>query len=182
MLNDIAAVKKSIEEQDIIVFIDDFIGSGKQASDFFNDNHLTDLADDFLPNRHLIYMPMMAMREGLKKLREDLPNITILPCELIEENCQLSNHYSFDNYLKTFDLSNDELDMNLIFQEMRQSFSFISKSSWSGRDKSMLSIVFNWGCPNQTVSIIYHDEHVPNSTTDLSSSEFLNPLTARRRV
>ena len=36
----------------------------------------------------------MAMREGLKKLREDLPNITILPCELIEENCQLSNHSS----------------------------------------------------------------------------------------
>lgn len=181
VLNDVEAVKNSIEEGNIVVFIDDFLGSGQQASDFFHDNGFCDLVNESTPNTRLIYMPMMAMREGLEKLKEDFPSLTILPCELIEENCQLSNHYSLDSYLKVFDLNHNELAMTQIFQEMRQSYSFIGKPAWSGRNKAMLSIVFSWGCPNQTVSIIYHDNHVPIST-DLGRTGFLNPLTARRRV
>ena len=181
ILNNIDSVKQSIKEKNMIVFIDDFLGSGKQASDFFKLNNFFELIEEFSPETPLIYMPLMAMNEGLEKLKTDVPSLILLPCELIEENCRLSQHYSLQSYLKIFDLNINEIDMDNLFRKMQKDYSFIGKNTWWGWKGAMLSIVFNWGCPNQTVSVIYHDRHMPTSTGPVNSI-VLNPLTARRRV
>ncbi len=62
---------------------------------------------------------------------------------------------------------------------MQSSYSFIRKNAWLGWTNAMLSIVFEWGCPNLTVPLIYHDNNKP-TTENPDGCNVMYPLAARR--
>ena len=180
ILDNITSVKENIKNNNMVIFIDDFLGSGLQATNFFINNNLISLLEELSLDVPLVYMPLMAMPKGIEKLAQDAPNIIVLPCELIGDNSRLSQHYSLESYLKAFDIKFDQIDIESLFREMRKYYNFIDRNIWLGWKKAMLSIVFNWGCPNQTVPIIYHSRNIP--TSDSINNNTFNPLAFRRDV
>lgn len=180
ILQNIDEVKESIQAKNMVVFIDDFLGSGTQATKFFNDHKIFELIKIDDPNQMpLIYMPLMATNTGIDNLKSKFPNLRVLPSEIIEEDSKLSKHHSLSNFLQVFDLDKMKIDIEEIFIEMQSSYSFISRNAWLGWTNAMLSIVFEWGCPNLTVPLIYHDNNKPTSENP-DGCNVMYPLAARR--
>ena len=71
------------------------------------------------------------------------------------------------------------IDIELIFVEMQTSYNFIRTENWLGWTDAMLSIVFEWGCPNLTVPLIYHDTNMPTPENP-DGCNVMYPLAARR--
>ena len=180
ILQNIEEVKKYIENRDMIIFIDDFLGSGTQATKFFNDHKLCELvqSNDML-QMPIIYMPLMAAPVGIENLESKFPKLRILPCEIVEEDSRLSQHHSLGSFLHTFDIDATRIDIELIFVEMQTSYNFIRTKNWLGWTDAMLSIVFEWGCPNLTVPLIYHDTNMPTPENP-DGCNVMYPLAARR--
>lgn len=177
ILQNIDEVKESIKTNNMVVFIDDFLGSGTQAAKFFNDHKIFESNDaDQVP---LIYMPLMATNIGIDNLESEFPNLRVLPSEIIEEDSKLSKHHSLHNFLQIFDLDVTKIDIEKLFIEMQFSYSFIRMKAWLGWTDAMLSIVFEWGCPNLTVPLIYHDNNKP-TTENPDGHNVMYPLAARR--
>ena len=180
ILQSIDKVKESIEAKNMVVFIDDFLGSGTQATKFFNDHEIFEVVQ--IGDTHqmpLIYMPLMATNIGIDNLKSKFPNLRVLPSEIIEEDSKLSKHHSLSNFLQIFDLDATKIDIEKLFIEMQSSYAFISKDAWLGWTNAMLSIVFEWGCPNLTVPLIYHDNNKP-TIENPDGCNVMYPLSARR--
>lgn len=71
-INDLAASAKAL------VFIDDMLGTGKQFTDFAKASRLAELAGE----RELIYCPLAAYADGLKKLADVCPWLIVRPVEV----------------------------------------------------------------------------------------------------
>ncbi len=67
---DIEAAKK--DGVKLIIFIDDFLGTGKQFNKFFNE--VKDVFDDSIT---AVYTPLAAHSEGLKSVKENAPNLLL---------------------------------------------------------------------------------------------------------
>ncbi|MGR3316890.1 MAG: NACHT domain-containing protein [Candidatus Anammoxibacter sp.] len=79
-----------------LVFIDDIIGSGNQATKFFNEN-LSDLKID------KYYITLFAFEEGLKRVREDAGFTKVIPAKTISDEYKAfspQSHYFTDPDIK----------------------------------------------------------------------------------
>lgn len=156
----------------LIVYVDDFVGSGKQFSDFLN------LKIKTLPSykdskSKFIYAPLVAMAKGIEKINEEHSEVIICASEVISNEYQIFNKEDIDVFYKKFKRTPEQL-LN-VFEEMRKVFS-IRKRSWNGRADAMLSVIFEWGCPNQSISMLYHDKNISKT----SNKTLFFPLVPRR--
>lgn len=179
IIQSVDKVKESIQSKNMIIFIDDFLGSGTQAKKFFNDHKIFELIETDEHRMPIIYMPLMATKIGIDNLKSTCPDLIILPSEILEEDSKLSKHHSLSNFLQIFDLDTTKIDIEKLFIEMQSSYGFIKKNAWLGWTNAMLSIVFEWGCPNLTVPLIYHDNNKP-TTENPDGCNVMYPLAARR--
>jgi len=132
-----------------IVLIDDFIGSGEQFEEYAREINLGTL----LKRNHIIYSPLLAFDAGLERLSKSFPDLTLMPVETIDRSEGVfmpgQNKELFRN-----DTENSVDDMVLHYSEMHKKYS-PSMPFWRGKDDACLTLVFEWGCPNQTLSILW---------------------------
>lgn len=150
------AINTALQNNDLIVYVDDFLGSGKQFSEFIDEKIIT-LDNYSSSNSPMLYIPLIAIHKGIDKIKRDYSHIKIFPSEIIKIDHQLFNKDDIESFYKDFKRTPEQLDS--IFNQIRKRFR-INPQSWYGRSNAMQTVVFEWGCPNQTISMLYHDRDV----------------------
>lgn len=147
--------KEKLHSEHLILVVDDFLGSGQQAIDFFKEYSLLHPEAKFLQNHtNLLFAPSLAMSSGQKEFETACPNIVISPLELVlpQHNVFYGDMGSpFNDRDRGFSKQN-ALDCYNNIKRIHK----IGLSDWRGRSESALPIVFQLGVPNQSLGIIFH--------------------------
>ena len=133
----------------VIILIDDFIGSGKQFID--------DFAPEFDLNNKLkestvIYCPLIAYEDGIENLQKRFPSLHLLPGEILKKSASLFSEDSSKQFKN--DQINTVEDIKSHFEKMKRKFA-PKMDMWFGFESACLPLAFEWGCPNQTPSILW---------------------------
>ncbi len=134
----------------VIIFVDDILGSGNQFETFSKENNLSEIKDQ----NTIIFCPLIACEHGLSYLRETVPYVEIFPVETLSLDQSIFDDRGqtfFNDGVNTIEASVD------FYLEMKEKYS-PQMPEWLGRDNVGLPIVFEWGCPNQTPSILWMRE------------------------
>lgn len=135
-----------IDKGNKIVLIDDFIGSGQQFINF---------ANRFLLHQvclgQLIYSPLVAHEQGLITIRETLPNIRVVPGEVLT-----ANYSTLQESSEPFDSHNSQSSARQFYKTYwnRKNIQ-ISKSLLFGWEELSLVFAFNHGSPNATLPLFW---------------------------
>lgn len=140
-----------------IVIVDDFLGSGEQFLDFATRFEL----EKRLTHFKVIYCPLMACEDGIAEVNQNYPNLKILPAEHIPGNMNVFSNPVPDSFNK--DLLNSKADAKALLEQMKIKYA-PRMDDWLGRNDASLCLAFEWGCPNQSLAILYmsHSKHCPN--------------------
>ncbi len=136
------------EKLEVMIFVDDFIGSGKQFETFAAENNLSDTLQKF----HVIYCPLIAFETGIEHIKKLYPTLHILPAEYIYKSDSLffgSDSAPFKN-----DNDNSIGSFKKKFEDMHNKYAK-SMKNWYGYDDASLPLAFEWGCPNQAPAILF---------------------------
>ena len=146
---------KQNKELEAVVFIDDFIGTGQQAKEYFE--KLASSCGDILRERKLLlfFIVISGFQSQADEIREtflpklSLPDVRIHLCDPLsdEDKC-------FSNKSKIFTDQNErESAMNLA-QELG---SKLEKKYPLGYGNCQATVVFEWGCPNNCLPILWKE-------------------------
>lgn len=141
---------KSLEDQ-IILIVDDFVGSGEQFISFANETGLKEAAQ----KNHIIYAPAIGYYKGLREITERDFGISLIPLETIKETERFFSHSP--GAIFCGDDVNSETEVIKCYQSMRTLRPSFGKGAWLGRNKESLCLVLQSGCPNQSLGIIWYD-------------------------
>lgn len=133
----------------VLILIDDFVGSGLQfADDFAPEFNLIEKLKDTL----ILYCPLIAFQDGIDFISQKFPKLKILPGEAIDRN------ESFFYGDESLPFKNDQInsigEVKSFYAEMQKKYA-PKMESWFGYELACLPLVFEWGCPNQTPSILW---------------------------
>lgn len=103
--------------------------------------------------KNLVYVPAMALASGLKQVREILPNLKVVPLEIIDDDVGVFCGDSDDRFNKNDVMTKKEA--RDIYLRIKQSKN-IRLQDWLGRNDSSLPLMFEWGVPNQSLGIFFH--------------------------
>ena len=134
-----------------ILIVDDFVGSGAQFKDFAEETGLREAAK----NNYIVYAPALAYYRGLESIHQEDYGLHIMPLETLNKHEQFFQHDK--GCMFCGDDLNVEPDVLETYKEMRLLDSNFGKGSWLGRDNASLSVVFQWGCPNQSLGIMWYE-------------------------
>ncbi len=132
----------------IIVLVDDFAGSGDQFTDFANDVKLA----SWMEHCSIAYSPLMARQDALTRLQGDYPNVTFMPAEVLSNDLNIFS--GRDSDLLESDQVNTYADLKNCYEDIRKRHNF-SSEYWCGRNDAGLPLAFQWGCPNQSIGILW---------------------------
>lgn len=153
MLSDIFNTKRyslasSTNLPEVIILIDDFIGSGDQFNEFAGQFELINK----LETTHIIYCPLIAFEVGVSRIKAAYPKLHIMPTEYIYASDSL--FFGPENKLFKKDPKNTTSDVKKFFEDMHKKYA-PNMPHWFGRDNAALPLSFEWGCPNQAPSMLY---------------------------
>lgn len=168
----------SLNDNFLVIIIDDMLGSGDQFKEFLEKMARNPKGFKF---ENVIYCPLMARDKGLEFL-EHQPiyqayPVKIIPCEILTNDNKLFNSVIIEKYIELFNLDKCSIHLNFknLFKKMNDDFSL---SLWIGYKQALLAVIFEWGCPNQTTSMIYND--TTYTSTNINSNNY-QYLTLRRK-
>lgn len=141
---------KNIDGQ-IILIIDDFVGSGEQFISFSEETGLREASK----KNHIIYAPAIGYYKGLEEITRQDYGISLLPLETINDSERFFTHEAGAMFCG--DDVNNEADVIECYKSMRGLSSSFNKGAWFGRDNESLCVIFQWGCPNQSLGMIWYD-------------------------
>ncbi|AUZ83797.1 phosphoribosyltransferase-like protein [Methylophaga nitratireducenticrescens] len=139
---------KSQLQPELLILVDDFIGSGSQFENFAKEFDLSDKLSKF----KVIYCPLMAFSDGIQKISVEYPSLVVLAGEYIDETDSLfrgAGDQPFRN-----DPINTVADVRAYLEVMKDKYA-PNMTNWFGFESASLPVLFEWGCPNQTPSILY---------------------------
>ena len=143
---------ESRSEPEAIVLIDDFIGSGEQFIGFSEDFGLAER----LKTQVVIYSPLVAYELGIERIQIKFPNLILLPVETINEDSSIFSGNK--NSLFRNDTINTVESVQNHLISMQHHYASRNMPSWLGFEDASLPLAFEWGCPNQTPSILWMHE------------------------
>jgi hypothetical protein len=142
------SLAKAQQTPDVLILIDDFIGSGTQFNEYAEEIGLSDQ----LKNTHIIYCPLIGYEVGIDVIKSNYPELHIFPAEYIFKSDSLffkGNSLYFKN-----DQENTIADVEYFLTGMKKKYA-PKMSNWFGFAESGLPLAFEWGCPNQTPALLY---------------------------
>ena len=135
----------------IILIVDDFVGSGEQFSIFAKSSGLREAAKE----NNIIYAPSMSYYIGRENIIAEDYGIDFHPLEIISKREQF---FSFESGAAFCgDDVNSEEDVLSCYNEMLSLNSNFNKGLWLGRNDASLCVGFQWGCPNQSLGVIWYE-------------------------
>lgn len=137
----------NLSENCTVFLVDDFIGSGDQCIEFFKRTKIHEKI------KNLVYVPAMALASGLKKVNKNYPNLRISPLEIIDDDVGVFCGNNDDKFNKNDTMTKEEA--RNIYLKIKESNN-IPLPNWLGRNDSSLPLIFEWGVPNQSLGIFFH--------------------------
>lgn len=141
----------NFDSKEALIFIDDIIGSGTQASEF-----ISEYKEKLEQYRIVFFIPLIAHEKGLNKIKEtcdieNINNIVISPIEL------LSQHNSFFQFKNNkFDGLNTIQDLKDLYEEIVDRHSLVENRHFLyGLGELELLLLFSTGVPDNTLPLIY---------------------------
>jgi hypothetical protein len=163
--------KTEIPSGKVLMLVDDLLGSGEQVKKLVNQKNLAEWCE----KNKVVYAPLIAMERGLERISNDYPFLDVRPIEILEEDQHLLSfkqgakiRIDNENYLESDVIDAYEEMLNL-YGMLRNSKGKI-KDSRFGHDWAALPLAFEWGCPNQAISLLWwtpDDEDKNNPWTQL---------------
>jgi len=145
------ALSDSCKNTKVIILIDDLVGSGKQFIDSFSQEFGLDKK---LENKIIIYCPIIGFETGLEKIKQQFPKLILLPVETITKEASFFSENKLDFFKN--DQINTVQDVENYFAQMHEKYA-PKMSNWFGFESAALPLAFEWGCPNQSPSILWMD-------------------------
>ena len=137
----------------IILIVDDFVGSGDQFLKFAAHHKLSEAAK----KNRIIYAPSIAYYKGIQNFKKLSYPITITPLEVLTKKEQFFSHEKGAKFFG--DDVNSEAEVLNVYAEMRKlTPNFMRPGTtqfWLGRDDASLCVGFQWGCPNQSLGMMW---------------------------
>lgn len=150
------SLEKSGVTPEVIILIDDIIGSGTQFIEFAAKIDLTEI----LKNTHVLYCPLIGFEVGVSNIQQRYPKLHILPAEYVFE----SDCLFFGN-----DDTNTMADVKAFLNKMQLKYA-PNMPDWFGFEQAALPLTFEWGCPNQAPALLYmHTSNVKKNWQQLFS-------------
>lgn len=147
---------QDLSDLKVIILVDDVLGSGDQFLEFAATFDL----ENKLSQYQIIYCPLMACEAGIKSLKSRFSNLIILPAEIIPAETHLFSPPLSDKFRR--DQINTKADVKAILDSMK--FKYAPRMDhWLGRNDASLCLAFGWGCPNQSLAILYMDHSPANN-------------------
>lgn len=140
-------------ETKIVIFIDDFVGTGDQFLEFFNlffSDYNSYKSNDF----ELIYAPLGACKVGLDKIRKFIPGIKICQSEIISEE----NKFFSGLNLRYKNIDNDTINELInTYNNFLNKFGLgkLLKKYGNGYGGLELTYAYAHGTPNATLPILW---------------------------
>lgn len=146
----------------LIIFVDDFCGSGKQFSDFVKLAEL-DRVMAANPQCRFVYLTVAAHDHGIVHVRKEYPRIELIAGEVLDS----TNHFFEGDGLRNFKVDG-------LRDRLRSEYDRIAKEVGFGRgrvpalgfDEQALCYAFDHGTPNNTLPIFWNQRDLWTSLVD----------------
>lgn len=138
-------------QNQLIVLVDDVLGSGDQFLRFCED---VDLSGWAKANK-VVYAPALAMRTGVERLIGELAemDIHVEPVEVLSGKAKFFSHEDGAKFRPDPTLS--EAEVILTYEKMINQHKLVpTKQSIFGWNNASLCVAFSGGCPNQTLPLM----------------------------
>lgn len=145
-------IERAIENgTKLIVFLDDFSGSGHQFNKFIIQKNISELADKV----RFMYSPLAAHHEGIKRIENKNEYIKVLPVEVLSD--QHDFFYTCKDGFFRGDRQNTSEDAKTFYQDY--CLTKFEKSKYLfGMSSQALTYSFFLSCPNNNLKALYHDQ------------------------
>jgi hypothetical protein len=132
----------------ILVFIDDFLGTGQQFEELVQQENL----DRMFGSAYVVYAPFVAHRVGIERLKKRFPQIKITAAEILDERHGLFNKLSrcFEDGVNT-----PETAKNFYSDLIKHKHLAVPSSIWLGFGGLGLAYVFQHAVPDNNLPILW---------------------------
>jgi hypothetical protein len=133
-----------------IIFVDDFLGSGKQFLNFFKKWEF----DKISSNVQFIYVPVMAHRQGIDFIKTELPQVIVTAAEILESS---HSFFSEDAWLELSQGSISAEDAKNWYSDFATRKQLCPHSTGClGTGDIAITVGFSHGTPNNTLPIFWY--------------------------
>ncbi|WP_178861935.1 phosphoribosyltransferase-like protein [Thiomicrorhabdus cannonii] len=153
-------ISSVLEKAEVLIFIDDISGTGKQFKDYLN-NPLEKNGKpliELLQNKIVIFSPLIAHQEALKNIGGEFlhQDVFVKPVETISEKD--SFFYSADGFFRG-DGYNSVCDAKTFYEDflVKKGFQIKNENKYGRLGQALTCVFNNFSCPNNTLPIYYHD-------------------------
>ncbi|MBL1319712.1 MAG: hypothetical protein COA63_001445 [Methylophaga sp.] len=150
-------VDNEIPTNTVILLVDDLLGSGDQVKTLIKEKKL----EKWCEKNKVIYAPLMATEKGLKKVTRKFPFLEVHPIEILEKEQRIFSFQQNEEIIIDGE-SYPESEIISAYNEMLDLFGMLKRNEKGkiqricyGRDKFALPLAFEWGCPNQTLALLW---------------------------
>ena len=135
----------------LIVFLDDFAGSGFQFNKFMQQKDLGSLNDSV----SFLYTPLAAHKAAIDRIESAHPRIKVLPVEMLDEQHEFFNECQ--NGFFRGDETNSAEDAKKYYENYCTEI-FTNSKYLFGMSSQCLTYSFFFSCPNNNLKALYHDQ------------------------
>jgi len=137
-------IGEEIEQgQKLFLFIDDFLGTGKQFVKFYKKYAISKYGSDI----EFVYLPLAAHEKGVSKVRELCKNIKIGTAELLVDKT--------NNFFNGFDDTNSDAAAKDFYIKTSNKYLGLSSDSTLGYGKLSVTYAFEHATPNASVPLLW---------------------------
>ena len=142
-------IKQNFNDKPIIIFIDDFLGTGTQFKSFLKADSLSEKLSEY----RLIYSPLVAHTTGISEVLSEFPNIIILPVEVLSDNYSL---FSAESYCFNDGVNSSAVARDFYYEFFVKKHPNISNKYIEGFGNLSLAYCFQHAIPNNCLPIIWY--------------------------
>ncbi|WDE12034.1 hypothetical protein [Thalassomonas haliotis] len=135
----------------LIVFLDDFAGTGLQFNKFIKQKEL----EKFTDRVNFLYTPLAAHTAAIKRIESKHPSIKVLPVEILDEQHEFF-HECKDGFFRG-DQTNTVQDAKKYYENYC-SKAFDNDKDLFGLENQCLTYSFFLSCPNNNLKALYHEQ------------------------
>lgn len=135
----------------LIVFLDDFAGSGYQFNKFIKQKDL----EKYKGQVNFLYTPLAAHQDAINRIESKHPNIKVLPVEILNEQHEFFNECQ-DGFFRGDKTNSVEVAKK--FYEDYCSAIFDNTKYLFGMSSQCLTYSFFLSCPNNNLKALYHEQ------------------------
>lgn len=145
-------LERAIENgTELIVFLDDFAGSGHQFNKFMKQKKL----NEFESRVKFLYTPLAAHKTAIDRIESKHPNVKVLPVEILDEQHEFFNE-CLDGFFRG-DQTNTVNDAKKYYEDYCSEI-FDNPKYLFGMSSQCLTYSFFLSCPNNNLKALYHEQ------------------------